>query len=451
MKRGVLTRMALALLVFGCVVLLGFGGAAPISIRLLAGYALKGTQIPVLNITDDDAVRRQASRFIDEVLGRAPLPMTVVDYPASLWPISQRLLFDPTFDRSVTRGVAELQRLVENDSQPVIFGYSQGAIVATEYKKGFNARHANAAPEAEIPRPVWVLVGNPSRPNGGVTQRVVGLYVPVLEMTARGATPTHTAGSAGGVTTYDVSGQYDPFSDFPRYPANLVSLANAVLGALYVHTDYTDLSGAILQEIRGDTAYYLRPSRRLPLLMPLAPLGVPDPVLAALDAPLRVIVEAGYDRTIGPGEPTTMKVFPRRSLAQLTGDVLRAIPTGLDDAAQEVTGRRPFGTAPAGPFGVGGPPVGSPDPDSGDAATEDVDIDEPAEDVDLDEPTEEDEAHVGERHSGEGTSLTSDGRAATSNIPPANNTVATTGSLPPGANPSADSSESASAHAAVPA
>jgi hypothetical protein len=35
--------------------------------------------------------------------------------------------------------------------------------------------------------------------------------------------------------------------------------------------------------------------RRLPLLLSLKVIGVPDPILAVLDAPLRVLIEAGYD------------------------------------------------------------------------------------------------------------------------------------------------------------
>ncbi len=61
---------------------------------------------------------------------------------------------------------------------------------------------------------------------------------------------------------------------------------------------------------------------------------------------MRVLVESGYDRTANSVE---------------TGvNFIVAIPTGIDDGAQEVANIRPFGTAPVdqrSPYGVGGPPV----------------------------------------------------------------------------------------------
>lgn len=84
---------------------------------------------------------------------------------------------------------------------------------------------------------------------------------------------------------------------------------------------------------------------------------MPDPILAALAAPLRVLVETGYDRTASPGQPTTAHVpHPANSGTVLTNFVA-AIPTGIDDGLQEAGRGLPFHTTPAGPFGVGGPPA----------------------------------------------------------------------------------------------
>lgn len=140
--------------------------------------------------------------------------------------------------------------------------------------------------------------------------------MPVFDLTTLGATPTHTAGAATGqVTTYDISGQYDPVSDFPAYPLDVLADLNAVMGFFYVHLNYSqlDMSTAVLQAQVGDTDYYMIPSERLPLLLPLKAIGVPDPILAALDAPLRVLVEAGYNRTVSPGLPTTAKLLRDKS------------------------------------------------------------------------------------------------------------------------------------------
>jgi len=166
-------------------------------------------------------------------------------------------------------------------------------------------------------------------------------------------------------------------SDFPTYPLDVLADANTIAGLLLVHINYgniglpglpaalanhgyLDMNDAILQDQYGDTDYYLIPAKRLPMLMPLAMIGVPDPVLATLDAPLRVLVEAGYDRTISPGQPTTAQLFPTINPRTPARNVAVAIPTGIDDGLQEMGLGRPFGTVAAGPYGVGGPPVALP-------------------------------------------------------------------------------------------
>ena len=87
----------------------------------------------------------------------------------------------------------------------------------------------------------------------------------------------------------------------------------------------------------------------------------------ALDAPLRVLVEAGYNRTINPGAPTPAQWLYVPNPLKTLADFAVAIPTGWDDAIAYATGdpsNRPFHTAPQGVYGVGGPPVdaGSVDP-----------------------------------------------------------------------------------------
>lgn len=222
------------------------------------------------------------------------------------------------------------------------------------------------APAGTVPTPTWVFIGNTNRPNGGLFQRFAGLTIPIIDGSFDGATPTQTAGAAAGdITTYDISGQYDFFSDYPTYPLNLLADLNAVVGILAVHANYgdigilgapgylangghLDMSQAVLQDRYSDTTYYLIPARRLPLLAPLQLIGVPDPVLAVLDAPLRVLVEAGYDRTTSPGVPTAAQWAPHGDPSQLVENFLTAIPTGVDDGLQEVGLGRPFRTTPAG-------------------------------------------------------------------------------------------------------
>ncbi|SBS75567.1 PE-PPE domain protein (fragment) [uncultured Mycobacterium sp.] len=103
---------------------------------------------------------------------------------------------------------------------------------------------------------------------------------------------------------------------------------------------------------------YLISASVLPLLVPLQQVPLIGPVLAdVLDAPLRVLVEAGYDRTISPGEATGWDYGYFPDPAVLARNFLVAIPTGWDNGLQDLLGIRPFGTQRPGPYGVGGPDV----------------------------------------------------------------------------------------------
>ena len=72
---------------------------------------------------------------------------------------------------------------------------------------------------------------------------------------------------------------------------------------------------------------------------------------------MRVAVEAGYDRTTSPGEPTGFRLLYIPYLIDLGVNFVVAIPTGWDDGLQELGFGRPFRTEEPGPYGVGGPSV----------------------------------------------------------------------------------------------
>lgn len=353
----------IALVSFALASLLALAPTLGTSTRLLATYLLKPTQ--VLIRYPDAFIAQIASPFLQASVGASPDPVSVVDYPASLYPLSPGYLADPSFNQSVAAGLAAVSQDTAGDDAPVIFGYSQGVTVATEYKRRFNSTHAGSGVTGDIPAARFAFIGNPNRPNGGLLSRFPGLYIPFFDITANGATPTETAGAAGGVvTTDDYARQYDFFADYPTNLLNLVSLANAVAGLL-THADYLSVGpqDATIQDQYGDTRFYLIPTKRMPLLAPLSFI-VPSPVLSAIDAPLRVIVEAGYDRTVSPGAPAPTNVTYWPNAATVAENFLRAIPTGWDDALAELGRGRPFGTTPAGPYGVGGPPVTLPDEQS---------------------------------------------------------------------------------------
>ena len=240
-----------ALLALLCVLGLALSGTVSTTTRLLATYVLKPTQIPLLKLSDAQNVQI-ADPWISGTYGPPPPPSTAVDYPATVWPFSG--LFAATFDESVAIGNTQLQNDLAGDQAPVIFGYSQGATVATLYKRTFNQQYGDAPPGAAVPEPTFVLIGNPNRPNGGVLMRFNPISVPVLGLTFNRPTPTQTAGAAPGeTTTYDVTRQYDFFADYPTYPLKPIALANASLGLVFEHLFYftVDMNDAVLQDHYG--------------------------------------------------------------------------------------------------------------------------------------------------------------------------------------------------------
>ncbi|BBY73643.1 hypothetical protein MPRF_05420 [Mycolicibacterium parafortuitum] len=214
----------------------------------------------------------------------------LVPYSATFRPFSHGGFRDLTYDDSVAEGV-ELLAGHQLSAGDVVFGFSQGAVAASVYKETHTGN-------------VYLLVGNPGRPNGGVMQRFDGAKIPLLDVTFGGATPNN------GDLTIDVTRQYDGWSDFPRYVWNPVAVLNAIMGTILVHSPtQTELTAADLAAARdsGDPAYYqydagsnthyyVIKTYPIPLLMPLDPF-LSDAAMAALDAPLRTFIESSYDRT----------------------------------------------------------------------------------------------------------------------------------------------------------
>ncbi|MGY4708833.1 PE-PPE domain-containing protein [Mycolicibacterium sp. CBM1] len=284
-------------------------------------------------------------------------------------------LWDLPFDDSVAIGLANLDACLRaapctvteppftttgpaalTDTSYVVFGYSQSATIAAQEKYDLIA-HPPVGTTVS-----FVLTSNPNRPNGGILERFVGAYIPILGVSFDGAMTTNSP-QPNPVITVDVAHQYDPVSDFPTNPLNILADLNVALGFLYFHpeTAFFAVDDVELQGQYQDTTFYLAPAKTLPLLMPLEQIPLIGPALAAtLDPPLRVLVEAGYDRTTNPGEPTPAKYLYAPNPIKTAIDFLVAIPTGWDNGIATITGNpanRPFRTAPQGVYGVGGPPV----------------------------------------------------------------------------------------------
>ena len=290
-----------------------------------------------------------------------------------------------TLDQSIALGKANLDNCIKatdceyntdvGSAAPaagdkfVVFGYSQSATIGTFEKRSLAAEF----PDGGGPDVSFTFIGNGNRPNGGFLARgPEGFTIPngliFGGATFSGATPTNTQ-----YETVDIAEQYDVWADVPLNPLNLLAVANWY--SSYVHYNYKYVSlndpGIIDQGQYGDTHYYMIPQKVLPLLSSVTQVPVIGTALAdALDAPLRVLVEAAYDRTISPGQPMAWNPLYFPNPVKLASSLAASIPVGLDNGFEDTIGIRPFGTQRPGPYGVGGPDVTYVNPPAAAATTD---------------------------------------------------------------------------------
>ena len=401
-----LGSMCLALL---SVVALAVAWTATTVVQLAAtALIMGGTQHPLSSPEDPvdyitSYMSNAVNRFIDPAseaptgTGGDPISGVGADddryaviTPEQFFPVAGSM----TFDSSVAAGLANVSRCVRGstdcnyntnpavDAPPstpvagdefVLFSYSQSAVIASLLKRDMIADPAKY-PDVGPGDVSFFLLSNPMRPNGGFLSRgPTGLTIPILGVTFYGATPTNSCETGECYQTVDLVRQYDGLGgDAAVSLFNPLAVVNATMGFLLLHGDmqYGDFEDARYQGSHGDTDYYIVPTPRLPLLMPFGAI-VPSPILTALDAPLRVLIEDGYARDVNPGVSTKVGLLPFRHPIRTIINFLVAIPTGLDDAIAEGTGNpglRPFGTKPVtSPFGVGGPELPAPPAEEDDA------------------------------------------------------------------------------------
>ncbi len=212
---------------------------------------------------------------------------TVVDYPNSMWPVTG--LLDPSFGASVKVGATQIESAVRSTPGPLIVaGVSQGA-VATQLAMAVLNEDSSVPSDT-----VFVIIGDP---NFGMFQPY-GKRLAVLDYVPE---PVPETRFDVIVVTNEYDGWADPIAD----PANLLTVANALMALAYVHpfAQNSDLAAVPSENISvrvnsqgGVTTTYLVPTEHLPLTMPLRQLGVPEPLVDNLDGILRPIVDAGYDR-----------------------------------------------------------------------------------------------------------------------------------------------------------
>jgi hypothetical protein len=236
---------------------------------------------------------------------------------------------------SVAQGVSDLKSAVaeqlDQGNHVVVFGYSQSATVATVYEDYLATLPPDARPSpSELS---FVLIGDPDNPDGGLLERIAGVYVPALGTEGYGATPDDLYPSV----IYTL--QYDGFADFPQYPLDIPADLNADLGITLVHPTYPDLtpeqvaSGVVepVTPADTDTTYILIPTQNLPLLDPLQGI-LPAPLADLIEPPLRDIINLGYDPTAPANVPAPATLFPLDNPITVVVDFLRSIGQGVNDA-----------------------------------------------------------------------------------------------------------------------
>ncbi len=298
-------------------------------------------------------------------------PSVSVFTPETAWPVYGGLQA-LTWKDSINQGVVDLDTTFRDTyatADPetdrfVIFGYSQsGAIVAIE------KRALADDPTIDENLIEWVIIGNSSRPNGGINTRVP-FTIPIVNFPYGPPTPTDTQ-----MDTTDIAFKWDIIADAPTYFWNPVALGNALLGFWYVHGTMPDPTAAspdstpggysqeqwqdmmdhpenypdiIKIDHYGDTTYLTVTPTVLPLVQPLHSIPVVGvPVADLMEPALRVFIEeTGYDRSINPGVPTPMKLIPIINPITLTVDLAQAGVQGVEKFVSDLGGLTGSPTTP---------------------------------------------------------------------------------------------------------
>jgi PE-PPE domain len=151
----------------------------------------------------------------------------------------------PALSSSVGQGMAILESTIAADQAAgdasTVFGYSQSSTIVSYVMQQLDP---NGTPQTGALDPQFLLVADPSNPNGGALERFAGfetttghtvtdpLNLPSLGFVFDSATPSDD------YVTNIYSLEYDGFADFPRYPLNFLSDLNAFLGIATLHGTY---------------------------------------------------------------------------------------------------------------------------------------------------------------------------------------------------------------------
>jgi len=308
------------------------------------GLVMGGSGLPIPGTEYVDAVN---NLYIEPNFPGATFPGVLANglfTPEGLYPLyGGNGVNTLQFNTSVTQGVTILNNNIEANiaagDTSTVFGYSQSATISSLEMEALDPTNT----PSDLPVQ-FVLIGDPSAPNGGLLQRFAGLDLASLGITFSGATPDNSFPT----TIYTI--EYDGFADFPEYPINLLADVNAFLGIYYLHGTYPDLTPAQVAKAfvlptsgPTTTTYYLIPETNLPLLDPLRAIPVIGTPLADLLQPdLTVLVNLGY----GPDNvgystpanvPTTFGLFPNVNLATVLSELAAGTQQGISQFMTDIS------------------------------------------------------------------------------------------------------------------
>jgi hypothetical protein len=229
----------------------------------------------------------------------------------------------------------------------VVFGYSQSSVAASQIMPELAQQ---GVPSDDVH---FVLVGDETNPNGGFLSTFDFPAGNTSAFTAFGF-PFAPAAPSDLYPTDIYSIEYDGFADFPHYTTNLLSDLNALLGIVFEHTTYLDLTpdqinsaillpGSEALTGQGLTDYYMIPSDTLPILEPLLLIpGIGQPLYDLLEPDTRILVNLGYGSITegwnqGPANvPTTFGLFPDINQTQLSDALSNGWQQGVTDALNDL-------------------------------------------------------------------------------------------------------------------
>jgi hypothetical protein len=166
----------------------------------------------------------------------------------------------PSLSTSVGQGASILEStILANQSAldgSTVLGYSQSSTLAGVTMQLLDP---SGTPETGPLDPQFLLLADPNNPNGGLFERFAGFETMSGQTTVDNLNLASLGIGFDGSTPSDdyltniYSLEYDGFTDFPRYPINLLSDLNAFLGIEDLHGTYlnggVDGSGPTAEQI----------------------------------------------------------------------------------------------------------------------------------------------------------------------------------------------------------